>query len=89
MIYSDEKLPLLVIGKSASPQFAYKVQPSAWMDQIIFLEYFNKLEKRFDSESRKCILFIDNYPHNYYESSFFPPNITNGYGDYCYFKNLV
>ena len=64
-----EKLPLFVIGKSVNPYCfrnvsslpaIYRSQPSAWMDQIIFLEYLNKLDKRFETEKRKCIVFIDN-----------------------------
>ena len=57
-----------MIGKSANPHCfryihslptKYRSQSSAWVYQIIFLEYLNKLEKRFESENRKCILFVD------------------------------
>ena len=91
-----EKLPLLVIGKSVNPYCfrnvsslpaIYRSQPSAWMDQIIFLEYLNKLDKRFETEKRKCIVFIDNCRAHPPQDNlkhmkalkvvFFPPNITS------------
>ena len=61
---AGEKLPLLVIGKSEKPHCfryvhslptRYRSQPSAWMDQVICLEYLNKLDKRFETENRKSL----------------------------------
>jgi hypothetical protein len=57
------------------------------MDQIIFLEYLNKLDKRFETEKRKFIVFIDNCRAHPPQDNlkhmkalkvvFFPPNITS------------
>ena len=38
----------------------YRSQSSSWMDVTIFLEYLNRLEKRFVYEKRNCLIFIDN-----------------------------
>jgi hypothetical protein len=56
------------------------------LDQVIFLEYLNKLDKRFETENRKCIVFVDNCrvhpPQEILKHLkslkvvFFPPNIT-------------
>ena len=94
---SGEKLPLLVIGKSLSPYCLrrssvpdntfYRSQPSAWMDANIFKEYLTKLDTRFQSCNRNCIIFIDNCRAHPPVTSlqnlkrikvyFFPPNITS------------
>jgi hypothetical protein len=93
---SGEKLPLLVIGKSAKPRCLanvssyptmYRSQPSAWMDSNLFIEYLNRLDRKYFVEQRKCVFFIDNcraHPPiehlNHLQSIqviFFPPNVTS------------
>ena len=87
---------MLVIEKSAKPYCfrhvnklptLYRAQASSWMDSAIFVEYLNRLEKRFISEKINCILFIDNcraHPPlvtlNHLKALkvvFFPPNNTS------------
>ena len=66
---SGEKLPLLVIGKSAKPRCLanvssyptmYRSQPAAWMDSNLFIEYLQRLDRKYFIEKRKCVFFIDN-----------------------------
>lgn len=64
-----EKLPLLVIGKSAKPRCfknikslptEYKSNKKAWMTSSIFQEWLIGIDKRMSSHKRKILLFIDN-----------------------------
>lgn len=65
-----EKLPLLVIGKSAHPRvfrnehvpLEYKSNKKAWMTSVLFEEYVYKLDRRMALQSRRIALFIDNCP---------------------------
>uniref|UniRef100_A0A1B6KQS9 HTH CENPB-type domain-containing protein n=1 Tax=Graphocephala atropunctata TaxID=36148 RepID=A0A1B6KQS9_9HEMI len=65
----SEKLPLLMIGKSASPRcfknvkskpVEYVNSSKAWMTSDLFSKWLIKLDKRFGKEKRKVVLFIDN-----------------------------
>ena len=66
---SEEKLPLLVLGKSQTSGCfrgvktlltLYRNQISSLMDSNIFVEYLTRLDKQFHREQRKCIIFVDN-----------------------------
>ena len=66
-----DKIPLLVIGKSAKPRCfknikqlpcVYKSQKKSWMDSEIFVEWVRKLDRRFTTAERKVALVIDNCP---------------------------
>lgn len=89
----SEKLPLLMIGKSANPRcfknvktlpVQYKNNKKAWMTSEIFSEWLSKLDKKFRKEKRKVLLFIDNCTaHNNVPNMsnvtviWFPPNMTS------------
>ncbi|XP_057658528.1 tigger transposable element-derived protein 4-like [Diorhabda carinulata] len=89
----SEKLPLLVIGKSANPRCfknvktkpcEYQANKKAWMTQDIFENWLLKLDKKFYREKRKVLMFVDNCSaHNSIpdleniEVVFFSPNMTS------------
>ncbi|XP_046400914.1 tigger transposable element-derived protein 4-like [Ischnura elegans] len=65
----SEKLPLLMIGKSANPRcfknvkskpVEYVSSSKAWMTSDLFAKWLMKLDKRFVKENRQVLLFIDN-----------------------------
>lgn len=88
-----EKLPLLLIGKSASPHcfrhvktkpVEYKSNKKAWMTSSIFEEWLVKIDAEFEKKIRTILLYIDNCPaHNKIPNLknikiiFFPPNMTS------------
>lgn len=64
-----EKLPLLMIGKSANPRcfknikskpIQYKVNKKTWMSLQLFEDWLIILDKTFRKQKRTIILFIDN-----------------------------
>lgn len=64
-----EKLPLLVIGKSANPRcfkgmdrkpLMYENNKTAWMTNEIFKNYLQKINKKMIMANRKIHLFMDN-----------------------------
>lgn len=64
-----EKLPMLVIGKSKAPRcfkgvkslpVLYEANKKAWVTQQIFESYVRRLDRKFDLEGRKILLFVDN-----------------------------
>ena len=65
-----EKLPLLVIGKSAHPRvfrneyvpLEYKSNKKAWMTSVLFEEYVHKLDSQMVSQNRNIALIVDNCP---------------------------
>ena len=66
---SGEKLPLLVIGKSAKPRafkgakslpVQYESNRKAWMTQAIFSEWLKKLDRKMVQKKRKIALILDN-----------------------------
>lgn len=89
----SEKLPLLMIGKSANPRCFKNVKSKpveyvnsarAWMTGNLFEKWLLKLDKKFKKEKRKVILFIDNCTaHNTIplmenvKVIFFPANMTS------------
>lgn len=67
----NEKLKLLVIGKSAKPRcfsgvkalpVLYENNKRAWMTSSIFESWIEKIDIKFHREIRKVLLFIDNCP---------------------------
>lgn len=89
----SEKLPLLVIGKSANPRcfknvrtkpVEYEANKKAWMTGELFAKWLLKLDKKFHRQNRTVLLFIDNCTaHNNIpllqnvKVLFFPPNMTS------------
>lgn len=88
-----EKLPLLVIGKSKNPRCFkgmkslpvwYEANKKAWITQELFERYIRRLDRKFELEQRKVLLFVDNcaaHGHidklNAIEMEFLPPNTTS------------
>ena len=92
-----EKLPPLVIGKSANPRalkgfppgnlgVIYRNNRKAWMTGEIFSEWLLKIDRKFRSENRKILLFLDNFSGHNVEAIakltnvkvvFFPANCTS------------
>ena len=88
-----EKLPMLVIGKSANPRCfkhikalpcKYTNQAKSWMDSDIFTSWLNKLDRKMIAEGRKITMIVDNYPaHPHVEGLqaaeliFLSPNTTS------------
>ena len=89
----SEKLPLLMIGKSANPRcfknvktkpVEYKSNNKAWMTGEIFERWLLKINRKFRNQNRRIVLFIDNCTvHNTIpvmenvKVVFFPPNMTS------------
>ena len=88
-----EKLPMLVIGKSANPSCfqhikslpcKYTNQAKSWMDSDIFTRWLKELDRTMIVEGRKITMIVDNCPaHPHVEGPqaveliFFPPNTTS------------
>lgn len=88
-----EKLPLLMIDKSANPRcfknikskpIQYKANKKAWMSLQLFEDWLISLDKTFRKQKRTIILFIDNCTaHNKIplmsniKVIYFPPNMTS------------
>lgn len=88
-----EKLPMLVIGKSKAPRcfkgvkslpVSYEANKKAWVTQKIFESYVRRLDRKFDLEGRKIVLFVDNCAaHGHINNlkavrvEFLPPNTTS------------
>lgn len=89
----SEKLPLLMIGKSAKPRcfkdvksfpVQYKSNKKAWMTAQLFKEWLVTLDTKLFAVNRKILLFIDNCtahnrtPHlKCIKVVYFPPNMTS------------
>uniref|UniRef100_A0A914C297 DDE-1 domain-containing protein n=1 Tax=Acrobeloides nanus TaxID=290746 RepID=A0A914C297_9BILA len=85
-----EKLPLLVIGKSARPRcfnnarppVEYAANKKAWMTGDLFERWLRKWDNRLRSTNRKILLFLDNFTGHpkvtlqNIELKFLPPNTT-------------
>ena len=70
---TGEKLPPLIIGKSANPRCfrgvnraalgaQYYSNKKAWMTSELFEDWLTNLDNRFKAQKRKVLLFIDNCP---------------------------
>ena len=89
----SDKIPLLVIGKSAKPRcFAraktlpcqYQANKRAWFTQAIFTQWLQQLDRRFQCQKRSVLMIVDNCPaHNSVSGLkattlvFLPPNTTS------------
>ena len=89
----SDKVPLLVIGKSAKPRcfknqqsipVDYKANKCAWMTSQIFTEWIKKLDAQFASENREVAMLVDNCPAHppidglqAIKLVFLPPNTTS------------
>lgn len=89
----SEKLPLLMIGKSANPHcfrnvkqkpIKYNNNKKSWMTGLLFEDWLLELDKHFTKQKRTILLFIDNCSaHNNIPALknvkvlFFPPNMTS------------
>ena len=89
---TGEKLPLLVIGKSAKPRcfkglkklpLNYRFNKKAWMTSEIFSEFCYELDRKMGNQGRKIALVVDNcsaHPAiknlNNIKLIFLPPNTT-------------
>lgn len=87
-----EKLPLLIIGKSANPRCfkgvktlptAYKNNQKAWMTGVLFEEWVRKLDRKMAANKRKILMIIDNCTAHpvianlkAIQLEFLPPNVT-------------
>ncbi|XP_062582039.1 tigger transposable element-derived protein 4-like [Saccostrea cucullata] len=88
-----DKLPFLVIGKSANPRcfknvqslpVKYNANKKAWMTGDIFTTWVKQLDKKMKKKKRKIALVIDNCPAHpkipalqSIELIFLPPNTTS------------
>lgn len=88
-----EKLPLLIIGKSANPRCfkgvktlptAYKNNTKAWMTAVLFEEWVRKLDRKMAANKRKILMIIDNCTAHpvitnlkAIQLEFLPPNVTS------------
>ena len=66
-----EKIPMFVIGKSASPRCfkhvrnlpcRYRSQKKAWMDGTLFEEWLHELDRKFEMQGRKVVMIVNNCP---------------------------
>ena len=66
-----KKIPMFVIGKSASPKCfkhvpnlacRYRSQKKAWMDGTLFEEWLHKFDRKFEMQGRKVVMIVDNCP---------------------------
>ena len=90
---TGEKLPMFVIGKSATPRCfkhvkslpcGYRAQPKSWMSSFLFDEWVKEFDRKFEKENRKIVFIVDNCPAHpivdglkAIELVFLPPNTTS------------
>ena len=82
-----EKIPMFVIGKSASQRCfkhvrnfscRYRSQNKAWMDGTLFEEWLHELGHKFEMQGRKVVMIDDNncpsrsFRTESYQFTFFP-----------------
>ena len=88
-----DKLPLLIIEKSANPRCfknkktlptTYTSNKKAWMTSEIFTDWLKKLDQRLKRQKRKIAMVVDNSPAHPHvrglqcvELIFLPPNTTS------------
>lgn len=89
----SEKLPLLVIGRRNEDRLFkgvktrpvwYKMNKKAWMTRVLFEDYIKRLDRKFEREQRRVIIFVDNCAaHGAIDNlrairlEFLPPNTTS------------
>lgn len=90
-VTGSEKIPLLVIGKSAKPRCFKNVKTlpveyrnkKSWMTTVLFEEWLLKLDRRMKVQQRKIVMFMDNCPAHGKPNLdnvrlvFMPPNTTS------------
>ena len=68
----NDKLPLLIIGKSANPRCfknkktlptPYTSNKKAWMTSEIFTDWLRNLDQKLQKKKRKIAMVVDNCPH--------------------------
>ena len=90
---NGDKLPMFIIGKSQKPRCfknikklpcGYRSQKKSWMDSTLFEKWVRELDCRFEKESRKVALIVDNctaHPEigglKAIDLFFLPPNTTS------------
>lgn len=90
-----EKIKLLVIGKSKNPrcfkglktlEIDYENHKKSWMTSGIYKKWILKLDKKFASQNRNVLFFVDNCPAHpkdvqaklkRIKLAYFPPNMTS------------
>ncbi|CAC5399120.1 Receptor-type tyrosine-protein phosphatase T,Tyrosine-protein phosphatase non-receptor type 22,Receptor-type tyrosine-protein phosphatase kappa,Receptor-type tyrosine-protein phosphatase F,Tyrosine-protein phosphatase 99A,Tyrosine-protein phosphatase Lar,Receptor-type tyrosine-protein phosphatase alpha,Receptor-type tyrosine-protein phosphatase epsilon,Receptor-type tyrosine-protein phosphatase gamma,Receptor-type tyrosine-protein phosphatase N2,Receptor-type tyrosine-protein phosphatase U,Receptor-type ty len=88
----SKKVEILVIGKSVNPRCfknvktlptQYEANKKAWMTSEIFINWINKLDKKFLRQQRKVAMIVDNCPAHPHVKGlksiklvFLPPNTT-------------
>ena len=89
----NDKLPLLIIGKSANPRCfknkktlptPYTSNKKAWMTSEIFTDWLRNLDQKLQKKKRKIAMVVDNCPAHPHVRSlknielvFLPPNTTS------------
>ncbi|GFN77934.1 tigger transposable element-derived protein [Plakobranchus ocellatus] len=89
----SEKLPLLIIGKSAKPRcfnntkklpVEYAANKKAWMTSDIFISWLQKLDRKFLLQGRSVAMIVENCPAHPSDDNlkaiklvFLPPNTTS------------
>ena len=89
----SDKVPLLVIGKSAKPRCfknaltlptQYTSNKNAWMTSSVFVDWIRKFDENMDNAGRKVVLLVDNCPSHPDVQDlkattlvFLPPNTTS------------
>ncbi|XP_049519501.1 tigger transposable element-derived protein 4-like [Dermacentor silvarum] len=89
---ATEKLPLLFIGKSKHPRCFkgvrmllvwYEANSKAWITQDLFEKYIRKLDRKYELQNRKVLMFVYNCgAHGHITSlkaidlEFLPPNTS-------------
>ncbi|XP_054845617.1 tigger transposable element-derived protein 4 [Eublepharis macularius] len=68
---ASEKLPLLVIGKNKTPPcfqgvkslpVEYQANAMAWITLEVFEQWVCKLDRRFQAQERRVVIFVDPFP---------------------------
>ena len=88
-----DKLPILIIGKSAKPHCfqnvknlpcKYRSQKKSWMDRELLTNWVRELDRKFVAQGRQIALIIDNCPTHLditglemINQMFLPPNTTS------------
>jgi len=89
----NDKLPILIIGKSLNPRCfknvkslptEYQANKKAWMTSAIFSDWLHSLDKKMTKRKRSIIMIVDNCPAHpnvqglkSIKLAFLPPNTTS------------
>ncbi|NP_001386691.1 tigger transposable element-derived protein 4 [Rattus norvegicus] len=91
----SEKLPLLIIGKNRAPHcfkgvkslpVYYEANRTARMTAVIFEQWMQKLDEKFQAQKRRVVIFVDSLPAHpevknlkSIELAFFPSCLSSGF----------